>query len=55
MKSSFVPGEDGTGRLILILAGDGAIALEVECLNARLRDVSKPYAAPSGHAPDHGD
>lgn len=51
----FEPGEDGTGRLILVLAGDGAIALEVECLNARLRDVSKPYAAPSGHAPDHGD
>ncbi len=51
----FEPGEDGAGRLILVLAGDGAIALEVECLNARLRDVSKPYAAPSGHVPDHGD
>lgn len=51
----FEPGADGTGRLVLTLAGDGAIALDVECLNLHLRDVTRPYAAPSGRAPDHGD
>ena len=50
----FQPAEDGTGRLELTLAGDGAIALDVECLNVSLRDVSRPYAAPSGQVPDHG-
>lgn len=55
LSLEFAPGEDGTGRLELTLAGDGAIALEVECLNVTLRDVSRPYVAPSGHVPDHGD
>ncbi|MFD1911414.1 DUF2948 family protein [Halodurantibacterium flavum] len=49
------PGEDGTGRLTLILAGDGAIALDVECLDVTLRDVTRPYMAPSRRAPDHPD
>lgn len=44
----------GPGRVTLIFAGDGAIALEVECLEVQLRDVTRPYAAPSGRAPDHG-
>jgi hypothetical protein len=47
------PGADGTGRLILVLAGDGAIALEVEALDLHLRDVTRPYRAPSGKAPRH--
>jgi hypothetical protein len=51
---SFAPGEDGTGRVELVLAGDGAIALDVECLNVTLRDVTRPYLAPSGHVPQHG-
>lgn len=55
LTMSFVAGDDGTGRLELTLAGDGAIALDVECINATLRDVSRPYLAPSGHVPDHGD
>jgi len=50
---TFTPGPDGTGRVELILAGDGAIALQVEALDAALRDVSRPYYAPSGRAPDH--
>ena len=48
------PGADGTGRVVLTLAGDGAIAVEAECLDVTLRDVSRPYLAPSGKAPDHG-
>lgn len=50
----WTPGEDGTGRLELLLAGDGAIALEVESLDVTLRDVTRPYLAPAGKAPDHG-
>ena len=50
----FAPGADGTGRLTLTLAGDGAIALEVETLEVRLDDVTRPYRAPSGKVPSHG-
>lgn len=48
------PGEDGGGRVIVTLAGDGALALEVEALEVTLRDVTRPYRAPSGKVPDHG-
>ncbi|RUS60692.1 DUF2948 family protein [Pseudorhodobacter sp. E13] len=50
---AFEPGEDGTGRVVLTLAGDGAVALEVEALNATLRDVTRPYLAPSRKMPEH--
>lgn len=50
---AFAPGEDGTGQLVLTLAGDGAIALDIEALEVTLRDVTRPYLAPSGHAPEH--
>ena len=55
LSLAWEPGEDGTGRITLTLAGDGAIALEVECLNLSLQDVTRPYIAPSGKAPDHPD
>jgi hypothetical protein len=35
------------------LAGDGAIALDVEALDIRLDDVTRPYRAPSGKVPHH--
>ena len=50
---TFTPGADGTGVVTLILAGDGAIALQVEALDATLRDVTRPYLAPSGKVPTH--
>lgn len=53
LSVSFEPGEDCDGRVVLTLSGDGALALDVECLEATLRDVSRPYAAPSGRVPDH--
>lgn len=53
LSISFEPGEDGTGRLTLVLAGDGAIALDVEALEVRLDDVTRPYRAPSGKVPRH--
>lgn len=52
---TFEPGADGGGRVILTLAGDGAVALEVEALDVTLRDVTRPYLAPSHRAPEHGD
>ena len=55
LSLTFEPGEDGTGRVILTLAGDGAIGVDVECLDISLKDVTRPYIAPSGKAPDHGD
>lgn len=48
-------GADGTGRVILTLAGDGAIAASAECLVVDLRDMTRPYLAPSHHAPKHPD
>lgn len=54
LSVAFEPGEDGTGDVMLTLAGDGAIRLTVEALDATLRDVTRPYRAPSGRVPDHG-
>ncbi|WP_313349738.1 DUF2948 family protein [Paracoccus sp. (in: a-proteobacteria)] len=48
-------GEDGAGCLLLEFAGDGTLAVETECLNVELRDVTRPYIAPSRRAPQHPD
>lgn len=53
LSVDFEPGEDGTGRVLLVLAGDGAIACDVEALEVVLKDVTKPYVAPSGKVPSH--
>ncbi len=53
LSMDFSPGEDGTGRVTLVLAGDGAVALDVEALEVRLDDVTRPYRAPSGKVPSH--
>ena len=44
---------EGRGAVVLTLAGDGAIALDVAALEVQLRDVTRPYSAPSGRVPDH--
>ena len=49
----WAPGEDGTGRITLVLAGDGAIAIDVETIEVTLTDVTRPYVAPSGQTPRH--
>jgi hypothetical protein len=49
------PGEDGTGQVLFTLAGDGAIRLDVEALEATLKDVTRPYRPPSKHTPHHPD
>ena len=55
LSVTFEPGEDGAGHVLLTLAGDGAIRLEVEALEVSLKDVTRPYKAPSGKAPEHRD
>ena len=41
------------GKVVFTLAGDGALALDVECLDITVKDVTKPYAAISKSAPKH--
>lgn len=53
LSLGFEAGKDGTGRIELTLAGDGVIALDVECLDVALKDVTRPYVAPSHSAPKH--
>lgn len=53
LSLSWEPGEDGTGRVTLTFAGDGAIAVAVETLEVILQDVTRPYLAPSRRAPGH--
>lgn len=43
----------GPGAVILTFAGDGALRLQVECLEVELSDVTRPYTAPSRHTPQH--
>ena len=49
----FTPTGDGAGTLSLILQGDGAIHLEVECIDVTLTDVSRPYVARAKQVPHH--
>lgn len=55
LSVQFEPGEDGAGHVRLTLAGDGSIRLAVETLEVSLRDVTRPYLAPSKQAPAHRD
>jgi hypothetical protein len=53
LNVTFEADTDGMGYCIVTLAGDGAIRLKVEVLEASLRDVTRPYIAPSGMMPNH--
>ena len=55
LSIAFEPQEAPGGHVVLTFAGDGALRLEVEACEARLRDVTRPYRAPSGRAPRHED
>lgn len=50
---SFEETDAPSGHLTLTLAGDGALRLQVEALEVSLKDVTKPYAAPSKKLPQH--
>lgn len=47
--------DSGVERVVFTLAGDGAIECEVEALEVVLKDVTRPYIAPSGQQPSHPD
>jgi len=53
LSVGFHAAEDGAGFVELTLAGDGAIRVEVEVLEVILKDVTRPYIAPSKSKPDH--
>ena len=44
-----------SGHITLTLAGDGALRLTVEAIEATLKDVTRPYVAPSHKTPTHPD
>ena len=50
---AFEDGESPGGALVMRFAGDGSLRVEVEALEIRLADVTRPYAAPSGKVPHH--
>ncbi|MEM6305259.1 MAG: DUF2948 family protein [Pseudomonadota bacterium] len=54
LSLSFEETDAPSGHVTLTLAGDGAIRLEVEALEVSLKDVTRPYVAPSGKRPEHG-
>ncbi|MDG2341282.1 MAG: DUF2948 family protein [Paracoccaceae bacterium] len=53
LSVSFEPLDETAGNLTILLAGDGAIRLSIEALECRLKDVTRPYSAPSGATPAH--
>lgn len=54
LSVSFEAADEAPGGYVqLTLAGDGAIRLQVEAPQARLRDVTRPYRAVSGQRPSH--
>jgi DUF2948 family protein len=53
LSIAFESGEDCAGAVLLTLAGGGAIRLNVEALEVSIRDVTRPYQAPSHKAPEH--
>ncbi len=55
LSVTFEPGPDGEGNVVMTLAGDGALRARVEALEVVLRDVTRPYVAPSGKMPRHPD
>ena len=50
---AFTSTDAPSGHVTLTLAGDGAIRLTVEALEASLKDVTRPYVAPSKKRPHH--
>ena len=53
MSLEFLGAEDGVGDLILTFSGAGALKIQVDGLDVALRDVTRPYVAPSKQVPNH--
>ena len=54
LSIEFDSAENKAGTVLLTLAGDCAIRLSVEAIEVQLKDVTRPYSAPSKTIPDHG-
>lgn len=55
LSVSFEMKKYGAGDVLLTLSGDGSIRLSVETIEATLKDVTRPYSAPSKAIPHHDD
>ncbi|MCV2894296.1 DUF2948 family protein [Lentibacter sp. XHP0401] len=53
LTAEWEAGTAPAGKLVLTLAGDGAIRLDCEALEVTLKDVTRPYRAPSRKRPSH--
>ncbi|KAJ55791.1 hypothetical protein ACMU_08415 [Actibacterium mucosum KCTC 23349] len=53
LSINFDEQNDCGGRVELVLSGDGGVALQVDCLEVTLKDVTRPYLAPSRKLPNH--
>jgi hypothetical protein len=53
LSLGFVGDGQGGGTIHVILAGDGAFAVDVECLDVSLTDVTRPYQARAATPPSH--
>lgn len=53
LSLTFEETESPSGHILLTLAGDGALRLTVEAIDVTLKDVTKPYVAPSKKMPQH--
>lgn len=53
LSLTFEETESPSGDILLTLAGDGALRIKVEAVEVTLKDVTRPYVAPSGKVPDH--
>ena len=53
LSISFDGDDGGFGNVLMILSGNGGIRVGVDALEINLRDVTRPYIAPSGRSPWH--
>lgn len=53
LSVSFEETKPPSGRIVLTFAGDGGLRAEVDAVDVVLKDVTRPYAAIAGKAPDH--
>jgi hypothetical protein len=51
----YQPADGAGGTLSLTMAGDAEIAVEVECLELAMTDLSQPWAAKAQKVPEHED
>ena len=53
MSIALHAGQKPSGQILLTFAGHGEVSLSVECPEIILRDVTRPYRAPSRQMPKH--